>query len=54
MRYETAVAIQASEGLALVSVSRQQALELIIGAFVLIGFFVFCCLFFNLRVFIKK
>jgi len=34
MRCETAVAILASEGLALVSVSRQQALELIIGAFV--------------------
>ena len=38
MRCETAVAILASEGLALVSVSRQSGLELINGAFVLTTF----------------
>jgi len=51
MRCETAVAILASEGLALVSVSRQQARELV-RAFLFSNVDFFVSFFLNLKVFI--
>ena len=51
MRCETAVAILASEGLALVSVSRQQARELV-RAFLFSNVDFFVSFFLNVKVFI--